>query len=112
MNVSGVNQSGINQVLAQMRAMESTVSKAEEVLSSKETEKNSFGDILSESINQVNDSQMKARELSEAFSAGAPGVDLPEVMVAMQESSVSFEAVKQVRNKLLSAYQEVMSMPV
>ena len=37
---------------------------------------------------------------------------LPEVMIAVQKASVSFEAVTQVRNKLLSAYQEIMNMQV
>ncbi|MCL4167462.1 UNVERIFIED_CONTAM: hypothetical protein GTU68_045385 [Idotea baltica] len=55
---------------------------------------------------------MKAKELTSAYSAGAPGVDLPEVMVALQKSNVSFQAVSQVRNQLLSAYKEVMSMQV
>jgi flagellar hook-basal body complex protein FliE len=47
-----------------------------------------------------------------AYASGKSGVDLAEVMVAMQKSSLSFEATVQVRNKVLSAYQEVMSMSV
>lgn len=103
---------GINQVLAQMRAMESSLKAVEPKPQVDEGSKASFGDILTDSINQVNENQMKAKEMTSAFSEGAPGVDLPEVMVALQKSSVSFQAVSQVRNRLLSAYQEVMSMQV
>jgi len=47
-----------------------------------------------------------------AFETGDPNVDIPEVMVAIQKASLSFEAITEVRNKLLSAYQDVMNMQV
>ena len=71
-----------------------------------------FSKLLSESINQVNDLQQEASSLKTSFEIGDPNVDLPEVMVAVQKASLSFEAVTEVRNKLLSAYQEVMNMQV
>ena len=46
------------------------------------------------------------------FELGDNNVSLPQVMVAMNRSSIAFEATNQVRNRLLSAYQEVMSMQV
>ena len=39
-------------------------------------------------------------------------MDLPEVMIASQKASVSFEAMKEVRNKLVDAYKDIMNMPV
>jgi len=71
----------------------------------------SFGDIMQQAIGQVNETQMQAASLSKAFELGE-NVDLSEVMIAVQKSRVSFEALTQVRNKLLSAYQDVMNMPV
>jgi len=71
----------------------------------------SFGDLMQQAINQVNETQMQASSLSRAFELGE-NVDLTEVMIAAQKSRVSFEALTQVRNKLLSAYQDVMNMPV
>ena len=44
--------------------------------------------------------------------SGDESVNLADTMVAMQKASLSFESVVQVRNKVLSAYQEVMSMSV
>ncbi len=55
---------------------------------------------------------MHAKNLAEAFEKGDAGVELSQVMIEMQKARVSFEAVKQVRNQLVTAYQEVMSMPV
>ena len=107
-----MSTTAINQVLAQMRTMESALKTTESATDVNPPGKGSFENLLKDSINQVNDSQMKAKELTSAYSAGVPGVDLPEVMVALQKSSVSFQAVSQVRNQLLGAYKEVMSMQV
>ena len=63
-------------------------------------------------IDTVNTHQKTSAELATRFEQGDPSVDLPEVMIAMQKSSVSFQAMTQVRNKLVEAYKEVMNMPV
>jgi flagellar hook-basal body complex protein FliE len=60
----------------------------------------------------VNQQQKTASSMAAAFERGAPGVDLPQVMIEMQKSSVSFRAVTEVRNRLVSAYQDIMNMPV
>jgi len=70
-----------------------------------------FGELMQQAINQVNETQMQASSLTQAFELGE-NVDLSQVMIAVQKSRVSFEALNQVRNKLLSAYQDVMNMPV
>lgn len=98
----------ISQVLAQMRVMASNVS-AEPAINAQPS---GFSDLLKESIDQVNEAQTLSKELTSAFEAGDPGVGLAEVMVTMQKASISFEAVSQVRNQLLNAYQDVMNMPV
>ena len=71
-----------------------------------------FADMMQNAIDQVNQSQMKSAELGKALEMGDPNVDLAEVMIAMQKSRVSFQALTEVRNKLLTAYQDVMNMPV
>jgi flagellar hook-basal body complex protein FliE len=67
---------------------------------------------MKESMEKVSETQHHAKELTTAFESGDAAVDLPEVMVALQKANISFQAMTQVRNKLLSAYQEVMSMQV
>jgi len=100
----------INQVLAQMRALAETSGLGNSQTQAPEGV--NFGQMLKQSLEQVNATQQVSREMSQAFEMGDPNVNLAEVMVAMQKASVSFEAVNQVRNRLLSAYQEIMSMPV
>jgi len=72
----------------------------------------SFSDLLRTSIDKVNDMQESAASAAEAFEVGAPDVTLPEVMIALQKANLSFQAMTEVRNRLVSAYQEVMNMPI
>lgn len=71
-----------------------------------------FQMMFSNAINQVNNNQKVANDLRNRFEKGDSSVDLPEVMIAAQKSSVSFQAMNQVRNKLVEAYKDVMNMPV
>ena len=70
-----------------------------------------FATSLTDALNSVNDSQNRAGDISAAYERGET-IDIAKVMLARQEASVSFEATLQVRNKLLSAYKDIMSMPV
>lgn len=71
----------------------------------------SFAQALGGALQQVNASQTKAEALGEAYQRGEV-TDVAKVMLARQEAGVSFEATLQVRNKLLSAYQDIMRMGV
>lgn len=71
-----------------------------------------FGNVLKNALDQVNETQQTASSLSARFEAGDPKVDVAKVMIAMQKANVSFQAVTQVRNKLVSAYQDIMNMPI
>ena len=61
---------------------------------------------------RISDTQTAARTQAEKFTLGEPGVALNDVMTDMQKASVSMQMGIQVRNKLVAAYQEVMSMQV
>lgn len=71
-----------------------------------------FGEMFSSAINSVNDTQQTSASLAKAYEQGEPGVSLSQVMVASQKAGVSFQALTQVRNKLIDAYQDVMNMPI
>lgn len=71
-----------------------------------------FSALLQASIDGVNQAQMSAGEMAAAFERGEADVSLPEVMLALQKASLSFQAMTEVRNQLVSAYQEIMNMPV
>lgn len=70
-----------------------------------------FADAMRGAVDQVNALQAQATASSEAFEMGAT-TDIASVMLDRQRASIGFEATLQVRNKLLSAYRDIMNMPV
>lgn len=70
-----------------------------------------FGAAISNALQQVNTQQHKASEISEAYERGDTH-DIVSVMIERQKASLGFETTLQVRNKLLSAYRDIMNMPV
>ena len=71
----------------------------------------SFFDSVKNALDKVNDADIKADAMSEAYDRGEE-VPLTEVVLSMQKSSLAFEATLQVRNKVMKAYEEIMNMPV
>jgi flagellar hook-basal body complex protein FliE len=72
----------------------------------------SFADMFKSAIDTVNETQQSSSSLATRYSQGDESIDLPEVMIAAQKASVSFQALTQVRNKVVEAYKEVMNMPI
>ena len=98
-------------ILAQMRALAEQAGGNINPARSNDTGAD-FADLLKQSVAKVNETQQQASRLAEAFQRGDPNVQMSEVMIAMQKSSVSFQAMLEVRNKLVNAYQEIMNMQV
>lgn len=71
-----------------------------------------FADALKTSLQQVSDTQKNAQELGKRFAMGDDTVSLSDTMIAMQKSSIAFQGTVQVRNKLVSAYHDIMNMQV
>jgi flagellar hook-basal body complex protein FliE len=71
-----------------------------------------FQTMFQNAIGSVNQNQKTAADLASRFEQGDSTIDLPQVMIAMQKSSVSFQAMTQVRNKLVEAYKDIMNMPL
>ncbi len=74
--------------------------------------KDVFSDALKSAMDTVNSNQQQASKLTEAFQRGDPSIQMSEVMVSMQKANISFQAMVEVRNRLVSAYQEIMNMQV
>lgn len=70
-----------------------------------------FADALKSALDGVSETQAKAERLTDGYQRGEV-TDIARVMLARQEAGVAFEATLQVRNRLLSAYQEIMRMGV
>jgi flagellar hook-basal body complex protein FliE len=99
-------------LISQMQALETMSQGKMQPLEQKIDEGTSFSSMMAKAVNQVNETQMEASSMKKAFEMGDDSVDLSEVMIAAQKSTISFEALSQVRNKLMKAYQDVMNMPV
>lgn len=72
----------------------------------------SFSNALGEALKSVSETQNEAGALQRKFQTGAEGVSLEETMIAMQKAQVGFQAALAVRNRLVSAYTDVMNMQV
>lgn len=106
-NVSNIGPGMINPANTLEGAMRSDI-----VNQSSDTEKVSFADLLKQAVDSVNETQARSSELQTAYQMGDTSVDITQVMIQMQKASVSFEAMTQVRNRLVSAYQDIMNMPL
>lgn len=71
-----------------------------------------FANVLIDAVRHVNDVQVNAKTQGEKFMMGDSDVSLNDVMVGMQKSSLMLNLGVQVRNKIVSAYQDIMNMPV
>ena len=106
-----MNEINVDQLLAQMRVM---AGKAQglDVTAAVSKQPSEFSSLLKTSIDKVNEVQQQAGEMAQRFDAGDKTVNLADVMINIQKASLSFQAMTQVRNRLVTAYQEVMNMQI
>ena len=106
-----MNEISPQQLLSQIRTLNSELQSS--VAPPLKTEDASgFGDFLKTAIDSVNSTQKTAGAFKKDYASEGNNVDLSEVMVAVQKADLSFRAMTEVRNKLVTAYQEIMNMPV
>ena len=102
----------IQQVLAQMRALVQSAGGIDAPTQTASTNGPSFANLLQQSLQETNEALNTSGDLTTRFVAGDDSVSLSEAVIASQTASLELEAVVQVRNRLLSAYQEIMNMPI
>ena len=120
-----INNNQIQAMLEQIRATASQVSPpanqvqkaAKKILPAaaekpQETQKMDFATALRETLDNVNDLQVKSERLGEQFALGNDDVQLSDVMISMQKANIALQTTVQVRNRLVSAYQEIMGMQI
>lgn len=95
-------------ILGQNSALQRAAGRAAEVA---DPGQGGFDKTLVNALQAVNTQQAKAGALTESYERGDTN-DIVQVMVERQKASLGFEATLQVRNKLLSAYRDIMNMPV
>lgn len=116
MNVGGIDASRIEAMVAQLKA---TAAKMEAGAGLEVSQPNNlspgkldFSDALKASLDSVNQAQMSSQQLGEKFAMGDDKVSLSDVMISMQKANISFQTTVQVRNKLVSAYHDIMNMQI
>jgi flagellar hook-basal body complex protein FliE len=108
-----MNEIDPNSLLIQMRALAARMEKLSAPAPGvAEAGGASFGGVFKQALDQVNATQVHAAKLAAAVERGDPNTNIAEVMVALQKADISFQAIAQVRNRLVSAYQEIMNMPI
>ena len=103
---------GIDQMLSVLRATASQASGRPGEASGVVSGGADFAQVLQNSINQVNQTQQQAEAMAANFAAGDNSANLHEVMMSLQKANLSFQEMVQVRNKLVTAYHDVMNMQV
>lgn len=132
MNIGGIDSSRIEAMMAQLKAAATkpAMPSAASALASggvggigglgktggaegvESSSKVSFSDALKAQLDNVSKAQDQAEEMGKRFAAGDDSVSLSDTMIAMQKASITFQATVQVRNKLVSAYHDIMNMQV
>ncbi len=120
MKAGGIDSSRIESMLAQMRAAAQRpqtealggLASSAGLQKTQSAGKVDFAEALKASLNQVNQVQVEAEKLGKNFALGDDSVSLSDVMISGQKANISFQATVQVRNKLVSAYHDIMNMQV
>jgi flagellar hook-basal body complex protein FliE len=109
----------INNVLSQMRALRAQSAGLGQGLAAPAAANPvngaaaaNFSDTLKSAINGVASAQNASSGLATRFELGDDRVSLTDVMVAGAKSQVQFRGLVEVRNRVVSAYQDVMNMPI
>jgi len=101
--------SQIRNAVSGVKAQNSIESKLGEAQSASGVD---FAQIFKTQLDQANQLQKNAQQLGQRFTLGDESVNLSDVMIGYQKSSIAMQTTLQVRNKLVSAYHDIMNMQV
>jgi flagellar hook-basal body complex protein FliE len=118
MSIGGIGGIDTSRIQAMMEQLKAAAAKPAAAITAPtgvaeaSATKVSFSDALKSSLESVSASQNNADDLGKRFAIGDESVNLSDTMIAMQKANIGFQATVQVRNKLVSAYHEIMNMQV
>ena len=117
-----VDRADISKVLADIRSLRTQMARPAEINTDDlrpsqpnavaKPQEASFTGALAQALNAVNSLQQQNSALQTAYEKGDPSVDITRVMIAGQKASVGFQALTQVRNRMVQAYEDIMKMPI
>ena len=109
MKIQSINMAVVNSDLSQIQQK---VKLSSEALQAKSADVGpSFSQRITDGLQDVAQSQNSAAQLAKDYELGNES-DLSKVMINQQISSVGFQLTLNIRNKALSAYKDIMNMPV
>lgn len=100
----------LDSLISQLHAASALAGGRGTAAATKPTQGGGFGELLKSSLDQVNGTQQNATQLAKDFEMGSSSVSLQDVMIASSKANISLQATVQVRNRLVSAYHDIMSM--
>lgn len=113
MKTGMIDASKIEAMISQLKAAATRPESAVNPLQGeKSASRVDFAGALKSALDQVNGAQTKSEELAKKFVLGDDSVNLSDVMINSQKANIAFQATIQVRNKLVSAYHDIMNMQV
>jgi flagellar hook-basal body complex protein FliE len=109
-----IDTRNIDAMLAELKATAALAQgKGAGEISSTSTNGVDFSQVLKGAIEQVNQAQESAHKMTEDFASNqGNAASLQDVMINLQKASLSFQQMVQVRNKLVSAYHDIMNTQV
>ncbi len=109
-----MDAAGINDLLTELKRAQALAQGQKPVATVEDSNapRVDFAQVLDGALRQVSAQSAEARQQAERFSSGDPNVNLHDVMIDLEKASLSFNQMVQVRNRLVSAYQDIMNMPV
>lgn len=113
MKTGMIDASKIESMIAQLRAAATRPERGLDAVQGEQpAARVDFAAALKASLDQVNAAQTASKELAQRFVLGDDKVNLSDVMINSQKANIAFQATVQVRNKLVSAYHDIMNMQV
>lgn len=106
-----IDTRNLEQMLSELRSA-SAVAQGKPASAGQAADGVEFGQALKSAIDQVNAAQQQAQQMTQDFATGQSNVSLQDVMINLQKANLSFQQMVQVRNKLVTAYHDVMNMSV
>ena len=106
------SQANIQSMLETLRAHQAqAANRSAQPGAAGESQRVDFGQSIQSVLQQVNATQQQSSQMIGRYERGED-VPLTDVVLAMQKSSLAFEATLQVRNKVMKAYEDILNMPV
>lgn len=106
-----IDTGNIDTMLAELKAA-TAIAQGKINSAGSQGEGGDFSQILKNTLDQVSQAQQTAQQMTEGFASGQNNVNLQDVMINLQKANLSFQEMVQVRNKLVSAYHDIMNIQV